>query len=77
MAKKKERRATIPMESKTTADKWYYVVIWSDNSISCNCPSWIFSGKNRRCKHISQLIGDAYVADDALAALAPMVAERF
>ena len=40
-----------------TGSRDYETVIWSDGSISCNCPGWIFkrAGRDRTCKHTRQV----------------------
>lgn len=48
-------KRTIEVESKSRPGKTYQVKMWDDGSASCNCPSWIFSGKDRGCKHIDAL----------------------
>lgn len=42
---------TIKFPSASKANKVYETVIWSDGSVSCNCPAWIFNNK-RTCKHV-------------------------
>jgi hypothetical protein len=35
-----------------SSDKVHTVKRWDDNSLSCNCPGWVFKrGGNRSCRH--------------------------
>jgi hypothetical protein len=62
MAGNKEIARKVQFESKTSPGKFHEVIVYADNSMSCNCKGWIFSaGRNggaRECKHTKQVTRD-------------------
>jgi hypothetical protein len=49
---KKPVKGKFQFESKTTKGKIHEVLVYSDNTLSCNCKGWIFARNGERsCKH--------------------------
>jgi len=42
-------------QSKSSPDKYYTVRLNEDETLSCNCPGWIFSKKPKSCRHTREV----------------------